>query len=130
MSNPDTESFQRQLDLAKADYQLVALDNDSCQLDFIGPFNGEQVIWHARLQTLQAIARSMLAAGDKTVSLRQFIEIEKTPQGYQLNIGLNLQRIDDAAIKRTIIMIRKYKRLHMGRHDYGEAIRFEQGTGV
>jgi hypothetical protein len=38
-----------------------------------------------------------------------------------LRVGLDLQRIDRPAIEKMIIMIRNYRNLRYGRHEYGEA---------
>jgi hypothetical protein len=42
--------------------------------------------------------------------------------GRKIEIGLNLPKIDETTILKTIIMVRQYKRLSHGRHDYGEKI--------
>ena len=49
-----------------------------------------------------------------------FIEIIEADEGiYSLNVGLDLKTIDEAVIKKTIIMIRNYKRLRIGRIEFG-----------
>jgi hypothetical protein len=37
-----------------------------------------------------------------------------------ITIGLNVTAIDPPVLLKTTIMIRKYKRLHAGRHEFGE----------
>ena len=37
----------------------------------------------------------------------------------KLNVGLDLKTIDEAVINKTIIMIRNYKRLRIGRNEFG-----------
>lgn len=52
----------------------------------------------------------------------QFIEIKEGVEGvYQIRVGLDLAEIDDAVIKKTIIMIRNYKRLVIGKIEFGAA---------
>jgi len=58
------------------------------------------------------------------IRLKQFIEIEQGEACYRVLVVLKLGEINAAAIGRTIIMIRKYKRLHVGRHEYGDTVKF------
>ena len=85
------------------------------ELKFCGPFEGHEVVWNARLTTVEAYSRTNPVADDPM----QFIEIEKHDGAYRIIIALNIDVIDQAVIERTIIMIRKYKRLRLGRHEYG-----------
>ena len=41
-----------------------------------------------------------------------------------ITIGLNVPKLDAAVIEKTTIMIRNYKRLQTGRHEYGERFEF------
>lgn len=51
---------------------------------------------------------------------RQFIEIStEQKQSVPLTIGLDLPTINEPTILKTIIMIRNYKRLILGRHEFG-----------
>jgi len=49
---------------------------------------------------------------------KQFIDIEIEGKVYKVTVALNLKQFDQAAVERTIIMVRKYKRLQLGRHEY------------
>lgn len=60
------------------------------------------------------------------MSIRQSIEVSENNNSYAVNIALNLKKIDEAAIERTIIMVRKYKFLHFGCHEYGETVTFKR----
>ena len=114
------------------DYKIIRRDSEqSVTLAFNGVFQGREVVWEARIKTLYAwyLEQMAIAAGDgQTRSLRQFIDIRYCNGIYQVDIGLNLRQIDEPSIKRAIIMMRKYKRLHTGRHEYGEAIQFKVET--
>jgi hypothetical protein len=78
------------------------------RLRFSGPFEGRQVTWDA---TLIALAPD---------SQRNFIEIgESTAEGIALTVGLNVASIDVPTIRKAMMMIRQYKRLQRGRHEYG-----------
>jgi len=103
-------------------YQLVnRTDDQRCHFRFCGKFAGQKITWDAELGTLAWHASQ---TGQK--KLQQFIEVgEVNDQGRKIIIALNLPCIDEPAILKTIIMIRQYKRLNPGRHEYGETISFE-----
>jgi hypothetical protein len=103
---------------------------ESVHIQFTGLFQQQPVVWDAIIQTLghyfKHTVKDKLEPG-QSVYLKQFIEIKPGVNLLQLQIALNLAEIDDAAIKRSIIMIRNYKRLHVGRHEYGDAHRYSSG---
>ena len=106
--------------------KLLSLADSSAEFVFAGRFDGDEVIWHCELHTLASLARH-----SRQSSQRQFIEIQPSPmaeqQGkpvLQVAIGLNVPKIDAAVIEKTTIMIRNYKRLQAGRHEYGERFEF------
>lgn len=87
---------------------------------FAGRFENQDLHWDATLLALAPDPDSGGAAGYRVV--RQFIDIgELTSHGRAIVIGLGVPTIDEAVIQRTIIMVRQYKRLHPGRHEFGEA---------
>jgi len=76
---------------------------------FLGPFHGREVAWNMTLCALQG------------GSSRSFMEISPAPDGtFALTVGLNLTAIDEPTIKKTLIMVRNFKRLELGRHEWGE----------
>jgi hypothetical protein len=78
---------------------------------FAGSLAGKRIIWDARIQ-----------AQGRHSTAPQFIEV--ADEGYPLrrvSIGLNVEVIDRQVVERTIIMMRKYKRLRVGRHEFGGA---------
>jgi hypothetical protein len=103
--------------------KLLSLTDSSAEFVFEGRFDGGEVIWQCELHTLASLAQ-----GNRQSSQRQFIEIQpQQPDSQQQNkpvlqimIGLNVPKIDAAVIEKTRIMIRNYKRLQTGRHEYGE----------
>lgn len=120
------KQLEQELTQQGSDYLIDQREDDACLLRFIGPFEGQPVVWQTQLQTLHKFAEEYRKrTGTKdSLKLRQFIDMDKQQDNYRLQIGLNLDKIDDAAILRTIIMIRQYKRLHMGRHEYGQWFEF------
>lgn len=94
---------------------------------FDGSFNGKPVRWRCHLETL-----ACAASKSRRRLLRQFIEISPqltTDTGEVLelpvHVGLNVPEIDASVIEKTRIMIRNYKRLKVGRHEYGDTFEFE-----
>lgn len=85
------------------------------ELRFAGRFEGSEVVWNARIVTLEEYAKYHPVPDDPV----QFIDIQRIDGIFRLEVGLNIKQIDQPAIERTIIMIRKYKRLQLGRHEYG-----------
>ena len=103
-------------------YEIVnKVDDQLCHFRFPGKFAGQDIIWDAELVTLACYSGQ---SGQN--KLQQFIDVgEVNDNGRKIIIALNLPCIDEPAILKTIIMIRQYKRLTFGRHEYGGIISFE-----
>jgi hypothetical protein len=87
-------------------YEIVARHGDArTDIRFSGPFEGRDVVWAARVEATRG---------------RQFIAIGE-PDGavFPLHVGLNVGIVDAPVLARTVIMIRRYKRLRRGRHEFG-----------
>lgn len=119
VANKDTlevHEFRYKLKASKQDYILESdVPANKVYLQFEGFFDGSVVIWHTCVQTVKEYSLSNPVDDDP----KQFINIELVDGLYKLDIALNLQQIDLPALERTIIMIRKYKRLDLGCHEYG-----------
>jgi hypothetical protein len=107
----DIDTFIARLAATGTDYLLDSgLPGNIAELRFTGTLAGERIIWDARI----------LAQGRRSTA-PQFIEI--AAEGYPLRrvtIGLNVDEIDVPVLQKTIIMLRKYRRLHVGRHEFGK----------
>ena len=128
MNDTRVTKFARLLEDRSADYILdQRMSDEHCLIQFIGAFDGHPVVWHARIQTLKNYASGLgnTRTPCDSVKLQQFIEITQEHDTYKVHVGLNLPQIDERTILRTIIMIRKYKRLRMGRHEFGELVEFQ-----
>jgi hypothetical protein len=92
------------------------------QLRFTGSFEGGEVVWDCEFVTLQWERQPQAGSlRGETDSLRSFIDIgEPGARGVPLRVGLDLARIDRPAILKMIVMMRNYRRLRRGRHDFGE----------
>ena len=74
--------------------------------------------------TLAHYARNLPHARP-TKDVRPFIEASAANHGQAtVTIVLDLARIDSPALRKTVIMVRQWKGLSPGRHEYGEALRF------
>ena len=120
----DIDAFTEKLTSTEQEYECLGpVGNGMAHFRFIGNFEGEATIWDAHLYTLAYYVKKVAEISQPDASLRQFIYIgEMSEVGRELEIGLNLPKIDEAAILKTMIMVRQYKRLHRGRHEYGEKI--------
>lgn len=108
----DVDAFSSYLQEQHQNWLLIDQDDDQrAHLRFTGPFQGQVVVWDCEFVTLAA-ARAQ----------RNFIDIGSPREsGVPLRVGLSIACIDTPAIEKMIIMIRHYKRLRLGRHEYGEA---------
>lgn len=103
-------------DIAKEARLLDEPGGTQLRLRFCGPFEGREVTWDALLITLDAWQR---AHPDSTI-VQNFIDVGgETAEGIALTVGVQVDRIDLPAVRKTMMMIRQYKRLRPGRHLYG-----------
>lgn len=114
------ESFRDTLEPNGTGFTYTAPAQENCaQIRFIGSFEGRPVIWDATIVTLDH--RHATGGGNERAHPdSQHIEIDEGEGDIRkIRIGLHLDRIDEQTILKTIIMIRKYKHLHTGRHEFG-----------
>ncbi len=114
------ESFRDTLERNGTGFTYTAPVQECCaQIRFIGSFEGRPVIWDATIMALEH-THGTDDRNEQAHPDRQFIEIDEGEGDIRkVRIGLQLHRIDEQTIFKTIIMIRKYKRLHTGRHEFG-----------
>ena len=119
----DPTIFDQQLLNQQKNFELVtALGQEFCHIRFSGPFQGEPIIWDAYLQTLSYYVSKHSLQDQPT---RQFIEVGDSGEaGRLIHLGLNLPKIDEPVILKSLIMVRQYKRLSPGRHEFGERFYF------
>ena len=103
-----------------SDYLCAStLPDTAVFVQFLGRFQNRMVAWDATLYTLTRYYQDHPAENISTSQLcspRPFIDITPSAAGrYSLKVGLDLPTIDAPFIKKTIIMIRNYKRLRLGR---------------
>ena len=108
---------------------LSPLGRQNAHIRFAGRFQGHEVTWDTHLITLMECYRQAIHSGSVTenqpVTLFQFIEIEeKGPTEMALMIGIDVPVIDAPTVFKSMIMIHNYKRLRIGRHEYGPSRQF------
>lgn len=107
------------------DYELLApVTEHHAQIRFGGRFAGQKVQWQASILTLRHYQR---IHAPTACELRPFIHIESvdcTTQEGIVTVALDVTCIDHATLLKTIIMLRQYKRLQLGRHEFGQTRRF------
>jgi hypothetical protein len=120
MNEPDylnsIDDFRSELRAQKKPYLIShQLPANKVYFQFEGKLNGRTVIWNTCLRTMENYSLEYVLDEDPM----QFIDIQLKNECYILEIALNIRQIDQAIIESTIVMIRKYKRLQIGRHEYG-----------
>lgn len=120
-----------QVELLKAQLQKLGTDficatplpAISAGVMFLGPFQGKVVVWNMTLTSLgqlKKIADDVTEISSLQSPCQPFIEIAKgNDDVFPLQVVLDVAAIDEATIKKSIIMIRNYKRLAVGRMAFG-----------
>ena len=121
---PHIETFRNRLQQLGADYVcIVPLPATSTSVSFLGSFQGQTVLWNMTLATLQYFRSQEsgnISDKDAGIYTRPFIEIDAGKEGvFNIRVGLELELVDEPVIKKSIIMIRNYKRLAIGRIEFG-----------
>ncbi len=89
---------------------------DKLRLYFDGHFDGRAVRWNATLFTPAGWA----AQWGESRPNKNIIEIgDSTEREIEIKICLKVDRIDHPTVRKAVMMVRQYKKLHRGRHEYG-----------
>lgn len=91
---------------------LEPLRAERARFSFSGPFENREIRWDATLVALGS-GRSYIDIGAEALG------------GRVVHVGLAIPAIDAAVVLRAIVMLRQYKRLRVGRHEFGD----EEGLG-
>jgi hypothetical protein len=116
-----TQSYPLARELHGIHFSLLApLDSGQARFSFTGKFLNQEIVWDTTLLTLTHYHADQPDSAQPVVRTA-FLEIGgETARGRAIRVALDIPRIDEPAILRTIIMIRHYKRLRPGRHEFGE----------
>ena len=91
-------------------------DRNSLRLRFSGRFEEANIQWDASFYTPEAWSEAF----DVPPPERNIIEVGSSGEsGVCLNLCLQVKSIDRPTIRKAVTMIRQYKRLQQGRHEYG-----------
>ena len=94
------------------------------EVQFSGKLQREEVLWNARIQTLASYHQEFLTGAsmqEREKHLYSFFEVaEPQKQVARLHVVLAVPMTDEPTIKKTMVMIRCYKRLQPGKHFFGK----------
>ena len=118
----DVSVFSRYLsETGQAFLLLSESGGQAVHVRFKGCFEGREIVWDCHFVTLayQSEQRSEHIEVGATETQPCFIGIgQPGNRGVPLCVCLNLPCIDLPAIRKMIIMIRNYRRLQRGRHEF------------
>ena len=119
MDNPLSALRHRLQATGKPYEALQPLGGGAARVSFSGPFQGREVVWEATLFTLSEHYRS-LSTPTRSQTVRQFIQVGSAAEGRgEVTVGLNVPAIDEPTVLKTMLMLRQWRRLGPGRHEYG-----------
>lgn len=101
-------------------YTLIKQDNEQhSHIEFNGQFQGKDVLWDTHFYSIKGYC------SEKNIhetNMKQFIDIQQPESDnsrLQLTIALNINKVNHQNIQKMMIMIKQYKNLSLGRHEYG-----------
>ena len=99
-------------------YKLIQqTDSQIAHIQFEGLFQGETVTWDTHFFTLNGYKAQQ---EDNNKIQKQFIDIEPIDSNnLKLTIALKIAEINHQNIQKMMIMVKQYKNLSLGRHEYG-----------
>ena len=99
---------------------LAPPETNMVRFSFTGIFKNREIVWDCTLLTLAHFHALQPESVEPTVR-SAFLEIGgESTYGRAISVALDIPSIDEPVLLRTIIMIRNYKRLQAGRHEFGE----------
>ncbi len=99
--------------LEAAGIELLVLAPEQAEFRLSGHWRGRPVRWHVTLEALDHPGRRHAPAAP------QYIELESAEASeIPVRVGLRIDRVDAAAVLKTGIMLRNYRRLRPGRHEW------------
>ena len=119
----EVEQLRADLSSHDSDYVLLSSLPDSvAHVRFLGRFEGREVVWDMHLYTL---ARHEQDRGRVPIApdfqLRGLMIIEpQAGETCHLEVALKVPVIDEPVIRKTIVMMRNYRRLKPGLRTWGD----------
>lgn len=84
------------------------------KIRFLGEFMGRRVIWNMQLNAAPHRHNSHKAEQGSSYTI-----YKDEALAYHIELHLDVTQIDEPCIQKTLIMIRQYKRLALGHHQWG-----------
>ena len=111
MSMPKNPFINQLLDCPIEYIAYSPIGVEEVLIEFVGEFAGLPVIWNARLIALNQTT---------TQTFPQYIDISscENKTEFKIEIGLAVNEITEPTILKTIMMVRQYKQLRLGRHEF------------
>jgi hypothetical protein len=100
-------TLQARLAGARTPYELLAATPANAHIRFVGPFRGVPVVWNARVHCVAPGARRYIEVGARGTA------------DIALAVGLDVSAIDEPTLRKTVTMVRQWKGLQAGRHEFG-----------
>lgn len=112
----ELNSLIDELDGSAADYLLLedhGPEHGHCL--FRGQFQNQDIVWDCHIHPL--LQNDASENGSRS---RQYIDIsqQKNDKSLRIEIGLNVISITRAVVLKSIIMVRQFKNLDYGRHEW------------
>jgi hypothetical protein len=114
LSTNDLEQLRAALAASGEDFALLSgLPDTIAHVRFIGRFENREVVWDMQLMTLARYEQEHGRLADE--ALRGLMHIAPVTDGiYRLEVALDVPLIDAPSVKKTIVMMRNYRQLHLG----------------
>lgn len=104
-------------------FKLISeVNKQQAIIEFDAIFKNQKICWCAQIATLDYWYQiDRLEIQDVK---RQFIYIKagQTGEKRYVEVGLNLEQIDKPTLLKTVIMLKQYKKLDEGWHEFGDMI--------
>lgn len=99
-------------------YELIKqYDSQHTHIKFDGSFMGKTVTWDTQFFSLKGYLKQK---NIKNLNSKQFIHIEPgDTDTLKLTVVLKIQKISEPNIQKMMIMVKQYKNLTLGLHEYG-----------
>lgn len=88
------------------------LGDTQAVIEFAGQLEGQALVWHARIIALKAAGQ---ACGAQYIDVSENSMLELP---LNVEIGLQVARIEESTVLMVIKMMRQWKNLHRGRHEF------------
>ena len=121
---PKNQLFKRLTESSIHYVAKMALGEGRAVVEFAGQFQGRPVIWQATIIALNAVLNAEQDS-QPSQSAVQYIDVieNQSPEDelLQVEIGLFVTQVDEPTVIKVITMMRQYKNLRQGRHEFSGA---------